>query len=74
MKKTLIIGIVLVVAGLLALGYESISYMTQEEVLDLGSVEVDVEKEEQIPIPRILGIVLLSVGVITTVYSVTTSR
>ena len=69
MKKTMLIGIVLIVLGVIALGYEGITYMTQEEVVDIGPLELDVEKEETIPIPRVAGLVFLVGGVITVVYT-----
>ncbi len=69
MKKTLLIGIVMIVLGVLSLGYEGITYMTQEEVLDVGPLELDVQKEETLPIPRVAGLVFLVGGVITVVYS-----
>lgn len=69
MKKAMLIGIVLIVLGVVSLGYEGISYMTQEEVVDIGPLELDVEKEETIPIPRVAGLVFLVGGVITVVYT-----
>lgn len=69
MKKTLLIGIVLIVLGVISLGYEGISYMTQEEVVDIGPLELDVEKKETLPIPRVAGLVFLVGGVITVVYT-----
>ncbi len=69
MNKTMLIGLVLIVLGVLSLGYEGISYMTQEKVLDLGPLELDVEKKETIPIPRIVGIMFLVGGIATTAYA-----
>ncbi len=71
MKNTMFVAIVLIVLGVLALGYEGITYMTQEEIVDLGPLEIDVEKEETIPVPRIVGLVLLVGGVVTAVYAST---
>ena len=69
MKRSIIVGIVLIVIGVLALGYEGITYMTQEEVLDLGPLDVDVQKEETIPIPRVVGLIFLVGGIIVASYS-----
>lgn len=65
----MLIGIVLIVLGVFALSYEGITYMTQEEVLDVGPLELDVEKKETLPIPRVAGLVFLVGGVITVVYT-----
>lgn len=71
MKNTMLVAIVLIVLGVLALGYEGITYMTQEEIVDIGPLDIDVEKEETIPVPRIVGLVLLVGGVVTAVYAST---
>lgn len=73
MKNTMLVAVVLIVLGVLALGYEGITYMTQEEIVDLGPLELDVEKKETIPIPRIVGLVFLVGGVVTAVYASTKS-
>ncbi len=68
MNKTMLLGVVLIVLGVLALGYESISYMTQENVVDLGPLDIDVETKETIPVPRIVGVIFL-IGGIATAYA-----
>lgn len=69
----MLIAVILIVLGVLALGYEGITYMTQEEIVDLGPLELDVEKKETIPIPRVVGLVFLIGGVVTAVYASTKS-
>lgn len=73
MKKTVLIGAILIVLGVLSLAYEGITYMTREEVVDIGPLELDVEKKETLPIPRVAGLVFLAGGIITLVYSSTKS-
>ena len=69
MKKSVLIGIVLVVLGVLALGYEGITYVTQEEVLDIGPLDVDIEKKETLPFPRIAALIFLMSGIAALVFS-----
>jgi hypothetical protein len=74
MKKNMIIGLVLIVLGVLALAYEGISYMTQEEIVDLGPLELEAETEKTIPIPPIIGFLALAGGIVVVVYSSTHSQ
>jgi uncharacterized membrane protein len=63
MKPIILIGIVLVVLGALALAYQGVSYTRQEKVLDVGPIHATAEKHERIPLPPILGGVVLVGGV-----------
>jgi len=64
-----IVGVILIVLGVVGLVYGGITYTTQENLIDLGDLEVKVDQERRIPLPPIggaaamaLGIVLLFVG------------
>jgi uncharacterized membrane protein len=63
MKPVTILGIVLIIIGIVALAYQGISYTKKEKVLDLGPIEATAEKEKTIPIPPIVGGLLLIGGV-----------
>jgi hypothetical protein len=67
MKKSGIVGIILIVLGAIALAYQGISYTThdRERVVDLGPLKVDatVSRERHIPLPPILGACALGVGI-----------
>ena len=56
-------GILLIVAGLVSLLLGGISWTLEETVLDIGPIEATAEKRETIPIPPILGGLLLAGGV-----------
>jgi hypothetical protein len=64
MRATLIIGIVLIVAGIVALAYGGVSYTTREEVIDVGPLEVAKEERKTFPIPRLAGGALLVGGLV----------
>src|SRR5438132_160197 len=51
MRPAGIIGIVLIVAGVLALAYQGIRYTTRETVVDLGPIHATAEREKTIPLP-----------------------
>jgi hypothetical protein len=61
--NTKILGIVLIILGVVAFGYQGISYTTQEKVLDVGPLKATVEKEKTIPLPPIVGAVALAGGI-----------
>jgi uncharacterized membrane protein YidH (DUF202 family) len=59
-----LLGIVLIVLGVIGLGYGGISWTQQKKVVDLGPVEVTRDKTESIPIPPIVGGICLVAGVL----------
>ena len=67
MKAISWIGILLVVAGALALAYQGISYTHQEKVLDIGPIHATAEKHERIPIPPVVGGLALVGGIVVLV-------
>jgi hypothetical protein len=64
MKPITLAGIVLVILGVLALAYQGISYTRQEKVLDIGPIHATTETHERIPLPPILGGLMLVGGVV----------
>ncbi len=64
MKPIMILGIVLIILGAIALGYHGITYTTHEKVLKIGPVEATKETEKTIPLPPVLGGVLLAAGIL----------
>ena len=48
----------------MALAYQGITYTTQEKVVDLGPLKVEAKKEKTIPLPPLLGALLLVGGVV----------
>jgi uncharacterized membrane protein HdeD (DUF308 family) len=58
-----VLGIVLLIAGVAALAWPAITYTTTEEVLDIGPVEVTTEDRERVELPPVLGIGAAVAGV-----------
>jgi uncharacterized membrane protein len=63
MKPISLAGIVLIVLGALALAYQGITYTRQEKVLDIGSVHATMDTQKHIPLPPIVGGLVLLGGV-----------
>ncbi|TVR61880.1 MAG: DUF3185 domain-containing protein [Gemmatimonadales bacterium] len=59
----LILGVVLIAAGLATFFLEGISYVTEETVLDAGPLEVTAEDEEEVGLPLWVSLVLAGGGV-----------
>ncbi len=64
MKPVTIIGIVLIVLGVLALAYQGVTYTTRETVIDIGPLKASVDREKRVPLPPILGGLLVAGGVV----------
>ena len=63
MKTRQVIGILLIVIGLVSLLLGGISWTREETVLDLGPIEATTRERETIPLPPIMGGLLLAGGV-----------
>lgn len=64
-----ILGIVLIVAGIVMMIFRSINFTTKEKVADIGSVEINREKEQTVNWPLYAGAVVTVAGVIILVTS-----
>ena len=64
MKPVTIIGVILIVIGVVALAYQGITYTTSEQVVELGPLKVETEREKTIPLPPVVGIAALVGGVV----------
>lgn len=58
--KTL--GIILLVAGVLALAFPAISHFRKEKISDAGSAGVVAKKHETISLAPLMGVTFLAVG------------
>jgi hypothetical protein len=64
MRPTVIVGIVLIVAGIIALAVRGFTYTREREVLDIGPIEATAETQERVAIPMWLGGVAIAAGVV----------
>jgi Tfp pilus assembly ATPase PilU len=64
LKPLLVIGLALVVAGIIALAYQGITYTRSRTVLEIGPIEAKVEEKRTIPLPPVLGVLALAGGIL----------
>jgi uncharacterized membrane protein HdeD (DUF308 family) len=69
MKGLMLIGVLLIVAGLAGLTWPVISYTRTEKVVDIGPVEVTADRERRVPVPPLVGGLAVAAGLILVVSS-----
>jgi hypothetical protein len=68
MKLITVAGIVLIALGVIGLIYGGLSYTSSENVVDVGSMHVQVDQERQIPFSPIAGAVAVGIGVVLIIF------
>jgi hypothetical protein len=63
MKVGTLVGLILVVLGLVGVGYGGIRYTQRREVAHVGPIQVTTREERTIPISPILGGIAIIAGV-----------
>ncbi len=64
MTPRIILAILLIVVGVLGLGYGRFSFTEKKKVVDLGSVEITRNEHKSIAVPPVVGSVLIVAGVL----------
>ena len=64
MKTATMVGFVLLILGILSLAYQGISYTTQKKVVDIGPIHATKNQEHNIPLPPILGGLMMVGGIV----------
>jgi drug/metabolite transporter (DMT)-like permease len=67
MSPVRIIGIVLIVAGVLALAYGGFSYTKDTQKAEIGPFKLSVQEREEVNIPQWLGVGALAAGIVLVV-------
>jgi uncharacterized membrane protein len=67
MKGASVAGIVLIVIGIITLVYQGFTYTTQKKVLDVGPIQATKTEHHTVPLPPIIGGILLIGGVVLVV-------
>ena len=62
MKPTFLIALVLIVLGVLSLGYSGFSYTQRERVVDIGPIHADADVKHTVYIAPVIGVVALVGG------------
>ena len=63
MKASVIVGIILIVAATATFIYQGVSYTTEEQLVDIGPLEVTEQDTETIPIPPLVSALGLVAGI-----------
>ena len=69
MKTIRIVAVLLIIVGIVAFVYQGITYTTRERVLKIGPLEATAEKEKTIPLPPIIGGLMIAGGIVIWVVS-----
>lgn len=63
MRASLVAGIVLIIVGVICLAYQGITYTTHKKVLQVGPIQATEAQHKTIPLPPIVGGVLVAGGI-----------
>jgi hypothetical protein len=63
MRTNIILAVILIAIGIVAFGYQGITYTTKETVVDIGPLKIDAEKTKTFPLPPIVGAISLAGGI-----------
>lgn len=66
-NSIMIVGMALVLLGIVAFAYQGISYTSREKVIDIGPLQASVDTKKTIPLPPILGGLVLVGGIVLVV-------
>lgn len=58
-----IFGFILIGLGILGVVYGGFSVMYPDKVVDAGPIEITVDRKESFPIPPLVGIVSVAIGI-----------
>lgn len=67
MMITKILGILAIVVGITMIAYSGFSFVTTEEIVDLGPLQISKQDNHSINWPPVVGFVLLAAGIVTIV-------
>jgi len=64
MKNMMIVGILLMVLGVLSLGYYGFNYTSREKIIDAGPIQISADTQKTVSIPPVIGALLLAAGAV----------
>ena len=74
MRLLAIIGVLLIVFGIVALGVQSITYLTTERVVDAGPLHIDVQRPHTIVFHPVAGAFAVVAGLVLVVLDLKAKR
>jgi hypothetical protein len=74
MRPVAVFGLVLILAGIVALAYQRINYTTRETVVDIGPIHATADKHKTVALPPEVGMAALASGVVLLVVGARQTR
>ena len=59
-----LVGIALIVLGIVAFAYQGITYTSREKIIDIGPFQATADTQKTIPLPPLLGGLVLAGGIV----------
>lgn len=69
-----IIGLILIIIGILTLGYQGFTYTQHEKVAEVGNIQITADTQKTVYFPPILGGASLIVGVVLVIVGIRYSK
>jgi len=66
-KPITLVGIALIVLGIVAFAYQGITYTSREKIIDIGPIQATADTQKTIPLPPLLGGLVLAGGIVLVV-------
>jgi len=63
-KPLTLLGIALIVLGIVAFAYQGITYTSREKIIDIGPIQATADTQKTIPLPPLLGGLVLAGGIV----------
>lgn len=67
MKSLVLFGIILIIAGIVALGYQGFTYTKREPIVQIGDLKVTADTEKTVYLPPYLGGAAIVAGIVLVV-------
>ena len=67
MKQITLVGIALIVLGIVAFGYQGITYTSREKIIDIGPIQATADTQKTIPLSPLFGGLVLAGGIVLVV-------
>ena len=70
MRILAIIGVLFIAFGIFALGFQTVTYFTEERVVNAGPFHIDVQRPHTIVFHPVVGVVAITTGLVLGVVGV----
>lgn len=67
MKSIVLIGIILIIAGIVALGYQGFTYTKREPIVQIGDLKVTADTQKTVYFPPYVGGIAVVAGIVLVV-------